>query len=71
MEQHLGTHPWFTGPALSLADFQMSFAVEAALTRGATPGAYPQVRAWLERARARPAYQRAIEKGGPVVVELR
>ena len=71
MDQHLSAHTWFTGDALSLADFQMSFAVEAALSRGAPQGAYPHVRAWLERARARPAYQRAIKRGGPVVVELR
>src|SRR4030065_219314 len=33
MEDHLGKHTWFAGEQLSIADFQMSFAVEAALAR--------------------------------------
>ena len=70
MEQHLAKHSWFTGEALSLADFQMSFAVEAALSRGTDTTPYPHVRAWRERVNARPAYQRAIQHGGPVVADL-
>ena len=68
METHLATHRWFAGDDLSMADFQMSFAVEAALSRASGASAYPHLLAYQQRMRARPAYQRAIEKGGPVVM---
>jgi glutathione S-transferase len=70
MEQHLSRHTWFAGEQLSIADFQMSFAVEAALTRGTDTAPYPHVRAWRERMNARPAYQRALQRGGPVIAGL-
>lgn len=68
MEAHLAQHRWFAGEHLSLADFQMSFAVEAALARGNTASAWPHLHAYLQRIQARPAYQRALEKGGPVLM---
>ena len=46
----------------------MSFPVEAALARGADPKRYPHLRAYQEKMEARPAYRRALEKGGPVVM---
>jgi len=67
MEEHLATHPWFAGEQLTVADFQMSFAVEAALSR-AGDGRFPRLQAYKARMDARPAYQRAIAKGGPVVM---
>ena len=70
MEQELAKHTWFAGEAISLADFQMSFAVEAALSRGTDTTPYPHVRAWRERVNARPAYQRALQRGGPVIAGL-
>ena len=70
MENHLAQHRWFAGEHLSLADFQMSFAVEAALARGNTASAWPHLQAYLQRIQARPAYQRAREKGGPVLMAL-
>ncbi|MCF8151993.1 MAG: glutathione S-transferase [Burkholderiaceae bacterium] len=69
MEAHLATHPWFAGEHLSVADFQMSFAVEAALSR-AGKGSFPNLQAYKAKMEARPAYQRAIAKGGPVVMSL-
>lgn len=68
MEDHLSKHAWFAGDKLSIADFQMSFAVEAALARGARDGNFPSLRAYKEKMTARPAYKRALEKGGPVVM---
>lgn len=68
MEAHLATHAWFAGEELSIADFQMSFPVEAALARGAGPERYPRLLAYKKRMEARPAYQRALAKGGPVVM---
>ncbi len=68
MEAHLTQHAWFAGEQLSVADFQMSFPVEAALARGVDPQRYPKLSAYKEKMAARPAYQRALEKGGPVVM---
>lgn len=70
MEQHLSRNTWFAGEALSIADFQMSFAVEAALTRGTDAAPYPHVRAYRERMNARPAYQRGLQRGGPVIAKF-
>ena len=69
MESHLSQNTWFTGEHLAMADFQMSFAVEAALLRGGDVSLYPHVVAYKERINARPAYQRAIAKGGPVLMK--
>ena len=69
MEAHLGTHAWFAGEQISIADFQMSFAVEAALARGADAKKFPRLVAYKARMVARPAYQRALAKGGPVVMK--
>ncbi|MES2091463.1 MAG: glutathione S-transferase [Pseudomonadota bacterium] len=68
MESHLEQHAWFAGEQLSMADFQMSFAVEAALARGADASRFPKLTAYKARMQARPAYQRAVAKGGPVVM---
>ena len=65
MEQQLQQSTWFVGDELSAADVQMSFAVEAASARSAMQDSYPALNGFLERMRARPAYQRALEKGGP------
>jgi glutathione S-transferase len=43
----------------------MSFPVEAFAARGGLNTSRPNLWGWLERIHARPAYRRAIEKGGP------
>ena len=68
MDEHLSRHAWFAGQHLSMADFQMSFAVEAALSRSATAADCTHLQAYAARMRQRPAYQRAIAKGGAVVM---
>ena len=68
IESHLGQNAWFAGSELTMADFQMSFAVEALASRSSQAGASPHLQAYLERMRARPAYQRALAKGGPVIM---
>ncbi len=70
IDAHLANHHWFAGQHLTMADFQMSFAVEAALARGGADAAWPHLHAYRERLHARPAYQRAIDKGGPVVMQM-
>ncbi len=65
MEATLAKSTWFCGAQLTAADCQMSFAIEAAEVRTNLTESYPNLAAFLERMRARPAYQAALEKGGP------
>jgi len=55
---------WLMGGELTGADIQMSFVGEVVRAFG-REDQYPNVKAWVERFQARPAYQRALEKGGP------
>lgn len=63
MERELARQGWFAGPQFSAADIQMSFPVEAGAARMGYEK-YPQLAAFLRRIHERPAYQRALEKGG-------
>jgi glutathione S-transferase len=65
MESSLKNKPWFAGQEFSAADIQMSFPVEAAAMRAGLDQSRPNLMKFLERIHARPAYQRAIERGGP------
>ena len=64
LEAELGRHAWFAGPEFTAADIQMSYPVEAARVRGGLDATRPRLMAFLERIHARPAYRRAVEKGG-------
>ena len=64
MEGELGKSTWFAGNEFTAADIQMSFPLEAATARGGLDAARPRLMAFLERIHARPAYQRALERGG-------
>ncbi|NTE86899.1 glutathione S-transferase family protein [Agrobacterium rubi] len=57
----------FAGSELTGADIAMSFPVEAAMSRAAGAAERPAIRRFLETIRARPAYQRALKKGGAYV----
>lgn len=65
MESELGKSTWFAGKEFSAADIQMSFPLEAAGARGGLGASRPQLTAFLARIHARPAYLRALERGGP------
>ena len=65
MESELAGRPWFAGSEFSAADVQMSFPLEAAAARAGLDSHYPKLLDWLARIHARPAYQRALKKGGP------
>lgn len=65
MEAELGRSEWFAGPEFTAADIQMSFPLEAAAQRAGLDASRPRLSAWLQRIHARPAYQRALERGGP------
>ena len=65
MEAELGRSEWFAGDEFSAADIQMSFPVEASAQRAGLDASRPKLMAFLKRIHARPAYQRALERGGP------
>jgi glutathione S-transferase len=62
VDRALQGRDWLVGDSLTGADIQMSFVGEAARTLRA---GYPAMDAWVKRFQARPAYQRALERGGP------
>ncbi len=64
VESELGKQPWFGGEEFSAADVQMSFPLEAAMLRVSGTDR-PNIKSFLERIHQRPAYQRALERGGP------
>ncbi|WP_166425386.1 glutathione S-transferase [Paraglaciecola sp. 20A4] len=63
VEQHLADNEWFAGEALSGADIQMSFPLEAMASRNIS-GEYPNIAAYVKRIHARPAYQQGLTRGG-------
>ena len=64
IEQSLAGRDWLLGSELTGADIQMSFVGEVAGARGHRER-YPNVDAWVRRFQQRPAYRRALERGGP------
>jgi len=62
VDRALEGRDWLLGDTLSGADVQMSFVGEAA--RGLR-ASYPHIDTWVCRFQQRPAYRRALERGGP------
>ena len=65
LEAELGKSAWFAGDDFTAADIQMSFPLEAAATRGGLGAHRMKIADWLKRIHARPAYKRALMRGGP------
>ncbi len=65
MEAELTGRTWFAGAKFSAADVMMSFPLEAAAQRAGLDAQRPKLMAFLQRVHARPAYQRALRRGGP------
>ena len=59
LETYLASHDYFAG-TFSFADIQMSFPLQALMTRA--HGNYPNIQAFLQRIAQRPAYARALSK---------
>ena len=58
--------PWFSGRKLGLADFNVVFPMDMAIGRGYIQlEKYPKLAKWHSIVINRPAYKRALEKGGP------
>lgn len=64
-EAELGRSAWFAGAEFSAADIMMSFPVEALAARAGSIADKPKLKAFLARIHERPAYQRALSRGGP------
>jgi glutathione S-transferase len=64
LEAELNKSTWFAGEAFTAADIQISFVLEASAARAGLDSKYPKLSAFLQRIHARPAYQRALERGG-------
>ena len=65
MEGELAKSEWFAGSQFTAADIQMSFPIEAAGARGGLDQRWPRLQDFLRRIHARPAYQKALQVGGP------
>ena len=65
LEGELAKSTWFAGEEFTAADIQISFVLEAASARSGFGAKHPKLTAFLERIHARPAYKRALERGGP------
>ena len=64
LEAELGRSAWFAGAEFSAADVLMSFPLEAASVRAGLNETRPRLWAFLKTVHARPAYLRALERGG-------
>lgn len=64
VNQSLAGKDWLVGTTLTGADIMLSFVGEIAGSRTQRTN-YPHVDAWVKRFQARPAYLRALDKGGP------
>ena len=58
---------WFCGDEMTGADILLSFPIEAAATQIDLEEGYPALYEFQQRIRELPAYQSAIEKGGPYI----
>jgi glutathione S-transferase len=65
LESELSGRDWFAGNDFTAADIQMSFPIEAAAARAALGDKLPRLKDFVARLQSRPAYKRALEKGGP------
>jgi glutathione S-transferase len=64
LEMELEKSLWFAGNEFTAVDIQMSFPIEVAAVRAGLDVSHPKLKEFLERIQARPAYQRALERGG-------
>ena len=63
IDEALAGRQFIVGDDLTGADFQVTFVLESAASNGKLEN-YPRLKAYAARMQARPAYRRAIEKGG-------
>ncbi len=64
LESELENNIWFAGKNFTAADIQMSFPLEAAVAQSSLDQSRPKLMYFLQSIHNRPAYQRALERGG-------
>ena len=64
IEDELRKSTWFVGEEFTAADIQMSFPLEQMAMRREEVESRPKLKEFVERIHARPAYKRALERGG-------
>ena len=64
LDSELADHDYFVGDDLTAADINLTFVIQAAKMLY-TLEKFPRLAAFLTRVQSRPAYRRAIERGGP------
>lgn len=64
IEAELGKSTWFVGEEFTAADIQMSFPLELVAMQAELIQNRPKIQQFIERIHARPAYKRALERGG-------
>jgi glutathione S-transferase len=64
LDGHLAKRTWFAGDELTAADVQMSYPLEGLVARSETP-VPAKLTELVTRFKARPAFQRALARGGP------
>ena len=64
IEGELHKSTWFVGEEFTAADIQMSFPLELLATAAPGVESRPKLEEFLARIHARPAYKRALERGG-------
>lgn len=70
LNQHLSKHTWLAGSQFSGADIHLEFVINAMAQTGDLPAKYTHIHNWLKKAHVRPAYQRAVEKGGVMTLNV-
>jgi len=63
VESYLSSNTWFAGDEPTGADIQMIFPLESLVASGRADD-FAAIRGYVKRVHERPAYQRALEKGG-------
>jgi glutathione S-transferase len=63
LDSELDSKTYFVGDSLTGADVQLSFVAQS-VVKGSAREAYPNLARFVDMVEARPAYQRAIAKGG-------
>ncbi len=64
IEMHLGQTEWFAGNKMTGADIQMSFPLEAALSR-IDAKMLPNIKKYVDKIHALDTYKKSLEIGGP------
>jgi glutathione S-transferase len=64
LERELSNAPWFLGERFTAADIMLSFPLEVSTERAGLDETRPKLMDFLRRIHERPAYRRALEKGG-------